>query len=148
EPYQTWEEMVEEAKELWNNTQDIFGGREVVRIATRFINLMRIPLPITNFDDYLTAGPKVPEKLPQGISSFITRIVIQNPEIDAAAFVTQALESTDQLHAPITLDIDVVKQINSTISEMKIWETMERLRDFKNDVFFESITERTAELFQ
>ncbi len=87
--------------------------------------------------------------MPQGLQcSFLTRVVIHDPEIDAAAIITQAFEQiVDPKLIPIILDIDVFRQ-KEVISEEEAWQTLEKLRHFKNRIFFASITEKTKELFQ
>jgi uncharacterized protein (TIGR04255 family) len=85
--------------------------------------------------------------LPQGLSSFLTRLVIPDPSIDAIAIVTQALEQTvDPKFVPIILDIDVFRQTPTGMSEDEAWKLIEKLRDFKNMIFFESITEPLKEM--
>ena len=76
-PYDTWEKFRDEAKRLWNFYIEAVAPEQVTRIALRYINQMLIPGPQINFDDYLVAGPPVPKKLPQQVSSFVTRVVIQ-----------------------------------------------------------------------
>src|SRR5688572_5176260 len=71
-PYDNWESFRDEAKRLWNIYIEALMPEQITRIALRYINQMLIPTPIVNFDDYLTAGPVVPEKLPQQVSSFVT----------------------------------------------------------------------------
>lgn len=74
--------------------------------------------------------------------------MIHDPEIDAAAIITQAFEQiVDPKLIPIILDIDVFRQ-KEVISEEEAWQTLEKLRHFKNRIFFASITEKTKELFQ
>lgn len=147
DPYREWEDMSAESRALWDIYKKSCGSCSIKRIATRFINILRIPLPITDFSEYLTAPPIVPEELPQGISSYLSRIVIQNPEIDATAIVTQALDSAEQGHAPITFDIDVFKTCEYSTDEEIHWEILDKLRTFKNQIFFESITEKMVGLF-
>jgi len=78
----------------------------------------------------------------------LTRVVIHDPDIDAAARTTQAFEQIiDPKLIPIILDIDVFKQ-KEMISEQEAWAALEKLRHFKNRIFFASITEKTKELFQ
>ncbi|MES9970327.1 MAG: TIGR04255 family protein [Candidatus Thiodiazotropha sp.] len=148
EPYETWESMSTEAKKLWEIYKETCNSCSISRIATRYINVMRIPLPIKDFKLYLNSPPIIPETLPQGISSFLTRVVIQNPEIQSQGIVTQALDRPEEGCAPITLDIDIVKHGDYNIDENEFWTDLEKMRIFKNDIFFESITEKTAELFK
>lgn len=150
-PYDKWETFRDEALRLWKLYKDLVSP-EIVRVALRFINKIDIPLSpetVFDFDDYLTAGPIVPKGLPQGISSFLTRMVINDPEIDAAAIITQAFEQiVDPKCVPIIFDIDVFKQESKGLSEEEAWKILEKLRDFKNKIFFASITEKIKELSQ
>ena len=146
--YETWELFRDEAYRLWEKYKEITAP-VITRVALRYINKMEIPLPIKDFSDYLTAAPNVPEGLPQGVSSFLTRVVIHEPSIDAAAIITQALDQIVNLNVfPIILDIDVFKQRSEGINEEDAWDILEKLRHFKNEIFFKSITEKAKELFQ
>lgn len=147
-PYETWECFRDEAYRLWQKYKAV-ASPEITRVALRYINKMEFPLPIGDFSDYLTAAPVVPNDLPQGVSSFLTRVVIHEPSIDAAAIITQALEQIVNPNIlPIILDIDVFKQKAEGISEEEAWGILEKLRHFKNNIFFKSITEKAKELFQ
>ncbi|MEW6416656.1 MAG: TIGR04255 family protein [Nitrospirota bacterium] len=146
-PYETWEHLRNEAHGLWRKYKEVTSP-EITRVALRYINKMEIPLPIMDFSDYLTAAPTVPDGLPQGVSSFLTRIVIHEPKIDATAIITQAFEQIVNPNIlPLILDIDVFKQKSEGISEKETWEILEKLRHFKNEIFFKSITEKAKELF-
>ena len=145
--YETWENLRDEAHKLWQIYREATSP-EITRAALRYINRMEIPLSGKDFSEYLTAAPIIPEGLPQGVSSFLTRVVIREPSIDAAAIITQALEQVvNPNFIPIILDIDVFKQKSEGISEKDAWDTLEKLRHFKNKIFFESITEKTKEVF-
>jgi len=146
-PYETWARFRDEALRLWRKYSEITSP-EITRVAVRFINKLEIPFPIRDFSDYLTAAPTVPAPLPQSVSGFLTRVVIHEPSIDAAAIITQVLEqivSPDIL--PIFLDIDAFKLKPEGISEEEACQILEQLRNFKNKIFFESITEKAKELF-
>lgn len=146
-PYETWEQLRDEAHRLWHIYKEVTSP-EITRVALRYINKMEIPRSSMDFSEYLIAAPIVPEGLPQGVSSFLTRVVIHEPTIDAAAIITQALEQVVNPNLiPIILDIDVFKQKSEGISEKDTWDTLEKLRHFKNKIFFESITETTKEIF-
>jgi len=149
-PYDRWETFREEAQRVWHLFRNLISP-EIVRVGLRYINKFDIPLfpqPLRDFNEYLTAAPIVPEGLPQGVSSFLTRVVIQNQEIDAAAIITQAFEQIiDPKFIPIILDIDAFKQ-KDRIGEEEAWQALEDLRLFKNAIFFSSITEKTKELFK
>ena len=96
-------------------------------------------MPIRDFGEFLTAPPIVPESLPQGVSSFLTRVTLYEPLIDAEAIITQALEPIIKVDfASIILDIDVFKNKPDGIEEKNAWETLEKLRYFKNRIFLKA----------
>jgi len=148
-PYTSWDELFPLAMELWSLYSSIAVPQVVTRLAIRYIN--RIPLPpgdIT-FETYLRAAPIIPAELPQTVSSFLTRITIHEPTADIAAHVTQALEThpTDQ-GLSVILDIDAFKQREFVVNDPEIGETLSRLREFKNLIFFGSLTEEILRQFQ
>jgi uncharacterized protein (TIGR04255 family) len=147
-PYMNWEELRNEAYRLWLLYKDITRADLITRVALRYINNLSIPLPMIDFSDYLTAPPVVPEGLPQGVSSFLTRVVIHDPSIGANAIITQALEPVVGEVAPVILDIDVFKLRPEGIEEKAFWDTIEKLRYFKNQIFFKSITNKLKEMYE
>lgn len=149
-PYASWELIFPEAMKLWRLYFRIADPKLVTRIALRYINHLRLPLPIDDFERYLTAPPMVPQGLPQRLSGFLTRVVIHDPERGLAANVTQALELrvTDPDHVTVIIDIDAYKRSDFEPNAPGIERTFQVLHDFKNDIFFKSITEETARLFE
>jgi uncharacterized protein (TIGR04255 family) len=78
-------------------------------------------------------------------------VILFHRDIDAAAFVTQALESSLDNKVQVILDIDVFKEPKTAdweASDVQTWGKLEEMRNFKNRIFFASITEKTAELFE
>ncbi len=100
-----------------------------------------------DFNEYLVAPPIVPSSLPQAISQFLTRMVIHGG--DKTINLVQAMEpSTDARKITIILDIDAFKVSQYGFDLSSIWAEFEELHDLKNKVFFESITEKTAEMYE
>ena len=147
-PYIEWEELRNEAHRLWQLYKNTASPESITRVALRYINNLNIPMPIRDFGDYLTAPPTVPEELSQGVSSFLTRVVIHESSIGANAIITQALEQIVTDTAPIILDIDVFKLQPKGIEEKDAWEIIEELRHFKNRIFFKSITKDLKEMYE
>ena len=147
EPYDTWEEMKEEAVRLWEIYAAAVSPDPITRMGTRYINVLKLPFN-TELKEYLTAPPTIPEGLNQELSSFLTRVEIRDPTIGAHGILTQALEGVHENYAPIVLDIDVFITRQFDPQGQEFWNSLDQLRDFKNTVFFESITEKSMELFQ
>jgi uncharacterized protein (TIGR04255 family) len=147
-PYENWKLFRDEAHRLWQLFKEI-ASPDIIRVAVRYINKFAVPLPIKDFNEYLTAAPAVPSELPQGVMSFLSRVVIAEPEIDATVIITQALEQTmEPASVPIILDIDAYRLYSDEIGETEAWVLLEKLHDLKNRVFFSSITKKAMELFR
>jgi uncharacterized protein (TIGR04255 family) len=146
-PYETWEDLRKEAHRLWQSYIRLASPELITSVALRYIDRLEIPLPVRDFGDYLTAPPTIPEKLPQELTSFLTRNVIRDPSLDFVAIISQSLEPVGASSVvPVILDIDVSKEVQYNVGAKEIWETIDQLRGFKNKIFFESITEKTVEL--
>ena len=148
EPYKSWSDFRNEAFKYWQLYESVVSP-SIKRVGLRYINNLAIPLPILDFADYINAAPQVPEALPQAIHSFLTRVMFQDPDSEAFAMVTQALESIDfeANVAPIVLDIDVYQTSENIFGNDEAWEMLEKFRTFKNKIFFESITDKTEGFF-
>ena len=101
--------------------------------------------------EYLTEPPRVPESLPQTLKAYLTRVVVHDSMRDHSAIVTQSFEPnpTDPRQAIILLDIDAFKDVHVKPSESdEIHRVLAGLHDFKNEIFFKSITQKASELFE
>ncbi len=150
-PYTEWKDLRDEARRIWQLYKEITKP-VITRVALRYINNLNIPLPIKDFEEYLSAPPIVPNGLPQEVGSFLTRVSIGEPEIPGVnAFITQALEPSqltpEITRIPVILDIDVFRYEPNGLAEDDAWYTIEQLRDFKNRIFFQSITEKLKETY-
>jgi uncharacterized protein (TIGR04255 family) len=146
-PYISWDNAINETKYLWNIYKQEAKPELITRIAVRYINHLQIPLG--DLSDYITNPPRVPDGVPKQISSFLSRIVINDTEREIRANVTQALEkSLEANYVTIILDIDVYKVENYDVDDERIWLIFNRLRELKNLIFFSSITEKAVERYQ
>lgn len=146
-PYETWDLFFEEGKELWNHYVEIANPSKVVRIALRYINRIVVPADFSDFNEYLLTNPKIAENLPQSVANFFMRLTMVRPEIEAIAILTQTMEDLTGNKLPLILDIDVVKKKEFKADD-EIWKDFLELREFKNEIFFNSITDKTKELFK
>jgi uncharacterized protein (TIGR04255 family) len=153
-PYLDWGQIRDTAKRLWALYVSSVNPISVTRLAVRYINALPLPLPVAELDDYFTAAPQVPRALPQMMHTFLQRVVITDDATSTFATVIQASDEdtaarsrTNQV--TIFFDIDAYQQVNLGSEDANtIWSKFEELRDFKNRVFFEHITEKAAGLFE
>lgn len=151
EPYTSWEEIYPETIRLWRLYVEIAKPVSVVRLAARYINRLRLPLPVADLREYLTEPPRIPESLPQALRGYLTRLVIHDSSLEHSATVTQSFERNllDPEHATILLDIDAFKDVVLTpMDQDHIDRVLGDLHRFKNNIFFGSITQRASELFE
>lgn len=148
-PYDKWEALRDEARELWQHYVRIASPETVTRVALRYINRIEIPLPMRDFKDYILTTPEIAPDLPQGLDSFFMRLVIPDPKAQAVAIVTETVEPVDESsnRLPLIFDIDVFRMAAFNVQDKTLWETLDQLHDLKNDIFFKSITLKAKELF-
>ena len=146
-PYNNWIEVRDEALRLWNLYIELVKPEVINRIALRYINNLNVPMPVRDFRDYLTCPPEAPEGETTGISGFFYRVVVATEDSRLTAIITQALEPKVDVenYLPIILDIDVIKFTTDGFLEEDILAILEKLRDFKNQIFFSSITKKLLE---
>ncbi len=150
-PYQSWEPFRTEARRLWTATHPIFGTAELTRVAVRYINRLELPLPMSDFKDYLRTVPEVSSDLPQGLTNFFLQAQIPLDEAGVMATINQTILPPLSPEAALTtvavlLDIDVFMAAGPSESDDHLWETFELLRERKDKVFEACITDRTREL--
>jgi uncharacterized protein (TIGR04255 family) len=150
EPYETWEKLLEEAQRLWPLYVECAEPRVVSRVATRFINNLRLPLQSgDSFDKFLTQQPSYPPDVPQAMSSFLQRFVMHETTIGATVIVTQALEELPPGgEVPVILDLDAFKVERLSPDSNEMWTCLTQLRVLKNKFFFASITEEAVRIYQ
>lgn len=147
--YESWDAFRSEARKLWDIYFQITNPVKITRIALRYINRIEIPLPIKDFKEYILTTPEIAPKLPQALDHFFMRLVVPNPDIPATAVITQTIERpTENQILPLILDIDVFLKTSYIDNKPEMWDEFEKLRAFKNDIFFDSITEKAKELFK
>jgi uncharacterized protein (TIGR04255 family) len=143
-PYTRWEEIYPETMRLWDLYRSAAKPVQVRRVGVRYIN--RIDVPSTDFSRHLTALPQIPPELPQVTRSFLSRVVLYDARRDVSASLTQASETTVQnLAVTVLLDIDAFKEDPAGDN---IEQVLEALHALKNEMFFGSITEETARIYE
>ena len=148
-PYTRWEEFSAEALSLWKLYIKIARPEMITRLALRYINRIEIPLPMNEFNEYVLTYPEVGPNIPKGISDYLFRLVIPNMNAGSNAVITQSIDKSRPLteRLPLIFDIDVFKNVKLS-PQHDIMEIMNELRNFKNQIFLNSLTDKTKELFK
>jgi len=149
-PYENWENLVEEARRLWAVYVERLAPRRIVRIATRFINNLQLPLKTgESFQTYIRKLIDVPDEAPQAVETFFQRFQLVDSSSGARIILTLALDGMSAPGlAPVILDVDAFTGAHINPTDQELWTIFERLRELKNRSFFGTITERAAELYE
>ena len=149
-PYQSWKGMVSDAWPVWERFVAVVRPLGVGRVATRFINCLQVP-PRAPLDRFLTAPPQIPPGLPTACSAFLFRYVTEATD-GIATTVSLATETNKDPEAvSLVLDIDCYAHREFSVAGgamVDIKETLTRLRERKNAVFFKSFTPETLEMWK
>ena len=147
-PYEHWKAFRTQLFEFWEAYKEVALPRSVTRIGVRYINIIDLKTPVRDLQDFLTTVPSPPPRLPQAMSSFLSRIVIPDERSSGMIVLTESMEpSPDSKSVPILLDIDVFREFQAPYPEEFDAEVLEKLHDAACRVFFESVTERTVEMY-
>jgi uncharacterized protein (TIGR04255 family) len=146
--YTNWDELKASTKAVWQQYGKWAGTLRVERLAVRYINVFELPAGGADFDDYLTASPRVPPELPQAVSGFLQRVVIPFSTDGTTAIVTQALELPAERGVPVVLDIDVYRKCELVGDSLEVWSQLDKFRGIKNAIFFSSVTEKALEPYR
>jgi uncharacterized protein (TIGR04255 family) len=149
-PYDGWEALRSEARARWESYRDAFSPQAITRIGLRYINRIELPIPFEDFRDYVKTAPDVAPGIPQGLSSLFMRLEIPDAERGLIAIVTETMEprTEDGKRLPLLFDIDVVCQDRLDPRNPAVWHKLEQMREFKNEIFFSSVTEKAKEFFR
>jgi uncharacterized protein (TIGR04255 family) len=148
-PYESWNTLRDEARQLWENYRTATKPTKVTRLAVRYINRIDIPLPFKDFKDYLRTAPEVSPDLPQELAGYFMRLEIPIDGIKSLALINEAIiEPASQNVASVVLDVDIFRTVELPTDEDGIWAFFEELRLHKNQAFEACITDKARELFQ
>ncbi len=147
-PYEIWSAMRSEAQELWDHYAQITSPMKITRIIVKYINRIEIPLPFGDFKNYILTIPEIAPDLPQGMQSFMMRLVISKKKIKANAVISETMEPTVENKLPFIFDIEVFRVFEDEHQPADIWPYFEELRTFKNEIFFNSLTPKAKGLFR
>lgn len=149
-PYNSWEEFSDDARNLWEIYKEICKPTFVTRAAIRYIN--RIDIPMTGqqikLQEYLKTAPDIAPGLSQtNLTSFFMQLQIPQEDLNCMLVINETLTLPPSPgFISILFDIDLFRQQVWQIDDEDIWNFLAQLRERKNQVFRESITEKTEEL--
>lgn len=147
QPYTSWEEIVPLARELWTSYLEATRPERLIRVGVRYINRLHFTLPV-NLSLFFESPPSIPETLHATIRAYLTRLVVHQRESGNSVVITHATEpSADSGHIVVLLDVDAFRELDMVPNDNQVMRLLESLRLLKNQAFFGSIKETTAEMY-
>lgn len=149
-PYESWDRLKAETSRVWQIYLSRLSPARVTRIATRFINNLRLPMQSgASFQIFLNKLVDVPDEAPQAVEAFFQQFRLVDAATDARVVLTltHGGSASDGV-VPLILDIEASVSRELTPADQEIWRVLENLRELKNRIFFGTITERAAELYE
>ena len=145
--YDSWKSFSEEAFKYWNIYRRVFKPKKVTRQALRYINRIDVPELSFEMKNYFRVYPQVFEddRMVQ-ISGFFMQVQIPQQE-GGVANLTQTIANPAKAGcSSIILDIDVFDNKQYLPGARDLRKRIESLRNQKNSIFEEAITNRTRDL--
>lgn len=149
-PYETWEVFRDEARIYWERYRETFRPEAATRLGLRYINRIELPVPFNDFREFVKTAPDIADGMPQSVSGFFLRLQIPDPKRGLMAVLTETLEPPvdEGKRLPLIFDVDISRAATFEPGSAAIWETFDEMREYKNEVFFASVTERAKEMFR
>jgi uncharacterized protein (TIGR04255 family) len=148
QPYTKWEDLALGAKAVWSAFRRRYEPEFISSVSLRYLNKILLP-PECDMEDYITLCPRVPNSIDTGFSDYLLRLVLLDKMVPARAEITQVAGMSESPPRTLAFDIDVTSDHMDFLPDSdQLWEQVGRLRDYKNRLFFSSITDRCRELFR
>lgn len=148
--YAGWSSMYSELEQIWKLFSGSVGSNNISRLNVRYINQIELPLPLTNgFGDYITLLPVIPSNLNQSVNNFFMQVNIPDALNQMHGTITETILPNTQNKNSLNflIDLSVLKQGPFDCNDSEIWNWLTKMREFKNELFFSCITEKTENLF-
>ncbi len=146
-PYESWQQLRNEANTLWGVYRQIVGDLRMIRIGLRYVNQLDLPTPIRDFRDFIRVYPEVSADISQQLAGFFMQVQIPQQDLDAILVLNEAMVPPSQSDVvSVVLDVDLFKPNLRIESDDELWNVLEALRVRKNLIFEGCITNHTREL--
>jgi len=146
-PYMGWDIFKENALKAFMIMSDVLNKIEINRTSIRFINRFsfdHFDNPQEYFNTLISSsGDTV---LPYPLLQYGFRLLMDIPNTDIYSIVNQNVETVLSNSYIYTFDIDVLDKQNLLFDKETLSLILENLREVKNEIFFNNVTQKTLDL--
>ncbi len=146
-PYQGWVNFKESSLKTLMVLSGILNNLEITRTSIRFINRFtfeNFDNPAEYFKTLISSSED--NELPFPLRQYGFRLLMDIPDSDIYSIVNQNVENIRANSYIYTFDIDVLDMQHLLFEQETLAVNMEKLRDVKNEIFFNNITQKTIDL--
>lgn len=143
--YSSWDFIKPESEKLWDLYVKATKPIAIERLAVRYINSIKIPLPIDDYSKYFKISSKLPTEVNGTVKQIFNMLVVSFDNGVQANITLTSKPPEEPGFAEFLFDIDVFKEVDDPMID--IWKTFDYFKEVKNEVFFECITKETERLF-
>ena len=149
-PYCTLDDYLPEIQETWEAFREIAHPTRVRTVRLRYINRLKIPSAkgLANLDDYLRVGPRLPEEDRFTFKGFLNQHLAIEAQTGNEVKIILSSQKAEDGFLPIILDIAAA---NGEPNEPEDWPQIllkiQSLRKLKNDIFYNTVTEKCLQPF-
>lgn len=148
-PYLDWGHFEAVVQPVWRAFVGYFDPEAISNLRLRYLNRIEVPLPFRDLQEYLLMYPEIPRAVDTGFTGYLMRLSLIDSSVPATAHVTQSTDfEFGRGVLPVVFDIEVRRQGEVPREGDVFWGAVRGLRDYKNRLFFESLTERARDLFR
>ncbi len=144
-PYQGWETFKERALQGWSRYWNIAGKQNVKRIGIRFIN--RIDFIEKDLPELFTLYPVQIGTIEKDIAGYFQQNMYAYENGKYLTNFIQAVQMPEKSSdkPAMIMDIDVYTTDEFIINEKDIEPCLEKIREYKNDIFFGAVNDKLIE---
>jgi uncharacterized protein (TIGR04255 family) len=148
-PYPGWSLFFARLARDWNLIDKLLRKRKITRIGVRYINRIDLPLSVGRDypGEYLNISIGIPQQLANSTHVALNYQAEYGPRPFKIILNTGFADSPIPKMHSIVLDIDVISEKNVPQSTEEIFAMLGEIRQIKNEIFEESITEYARRKF-
>lgn len=150
-PYVDWSDISTLFEKIWSSYERRTKPKEINKVSIRYVN--KFDVPQENWDDYLLMYPVIHSESENdnsliSVGEVFSRYNLQSDRYAASSVVMLNIKAKEagQLSVIMDIDVDSVNKIENYSSYKEISDVVDRLRDFKNHIFFSNIP-KAKEMF-
>ena len=148
-PYTSWNDFSEQTLSAWSIYASTFNPKHVTNISLRYFNRIVLPNAV-RVKDYFRTRVIFPSSLPQNvIDNFFafTLAPVRSMRGSVSFFIDHSSPGSDDIRVVFNIIVDTPLNLELK-TNAEILRTLNKLRAFKNKIFFQSITEQLKERFR